>query len=350
MRRKHRTSTKVVALVIDDRPSSLESRMKLLEANGFEVVGAKSVAEAVQEFETTLVDIVVTDINLDPNKPREKGGIEFARRVRESDSGIPIVGYSAVFSEGDLTSEELGVFDTCITKGSSRARELMEHLTNWREMALSYRMRRQARSSQPDLPRVDDQRPVRSPDRPDPLPAVEPQLARPCDHLDLLRVDDPQLWLYSVNTWLAYNIAQRFFGRQHYVWCTPDFDAESKPNYEATVPPSSCPKEIYRLLKEAVRRGDRHSDKIRSNAAGILRGAELHRAAGDITADQYEEIKQIIEHAETADFRPLLYVIRRDLVEDMLVKVPVGQKAAPLAPEFVIERLPWFLFQVLEIY
>ena len=30
--------------------------------------------------------------------------------------------------------------------------------------------------------------------------------------------------LYSTNTWIAYMIAERFYRRHHYVWCTPYFD------------------------------------------------------------------------------------------------------------------------------
>src|ERR1700733_4219519 len=252
MRTKDKVGDEIVALVIDDRKSSLETRTRLLEAHGFEVIGTDSIETAIREFKTKSLDIVVTDICLDPDEPREKGGIEIARRIRELNKKIPIVGYSAVFSENDLSSSELKVFDTYLTKGSNSPRELLQHVTNWRALANSYRALRHTRAF---------------------------------EHLNLFRADDPQL-LYSVNTWLAYNISQRFFGGQHYVWCTPDYDAESKPSYTATVPPSSCPKEIYRLLREAVRRGDRHSDKIGANVAGILRGAELWKNAGNITVDQ----------------------------------------------------------------
>ncbi len=37
------------------------------------------------------------------------------------------------------------------------------------------------------------------------------------------------LILYSTNTWLAYKIAERFYGDMHYVWCAPFFDSESLP-------------------------------------------------------------------------------------------------------------------------
>jgi|GEM_PF-5439362 len=37
---------------------------------------------------------------------------------------------------------------------------------------------------------------------------------------------DPLL-LYSTNTWLTYVIGERFYRDEHYVWCTPDFDARA---------------------------------------------------------------------------------------------------------------------------
>ncbi|HKV91674.1 MAG TPA: response regulator [Candidatus Angelobacter sp.] len=317
MSKRDENADQIVALVVDDSAASLKTRTQLLQASGFTVFGATTFDTALRAVDEEPVDIIVTDINLDPKQPTDKSGIDFARRVRHLNQRIPIVGYSAFFAENELTPTELKVFDTYLPKGAVGIREIAQHISNWRVLAASYRILRKK-------------------------PSFDP--------LNLLRPPAPELLLYSANTWLAYNIAQRFFGGRHYVWCTPDFDAEAKPGYTATVPPSSSPKEIYRTLREAVRFNDRHNDKIKANIAGILRGAELWRKAGDITIDQYEEIKATIDRAQIAEFRPLLYVIRRDLVEHMLVQVPVDQKAATLAPEFIIERLPSFLFEVLQPY
>lgn len=35
------------------------------------------------------------------------------------------------------------------------------------------------------------------------------------------RMRTAPLVLYSTNTWLAYTVAERFYGGEHYVWCTP---------------------------------------------------------------------------------------------------------------------------------
>src|SRR5271168_3001621 len=112
--------------------------------------------------------------------------------------------------------------------------------------------------------------------------------------------------LYSANSWLSYVIAERYYHGEHYVWCTPAFDARSHFAQEWHVPPTSSPFEIYKSLSEEVRRGDRHSAKIAQNRIGIARGASVRRSAGMITEEQEKEITAIVDAAETGDFRPLI--------------------------------------------
>src|ERR1041385_9009649 len=82
MSRNDSTTDDIVALVIDDNPSSLEARTSLLQDNGFRVIGTESFDLALRAFHKTSVDIIVTDINLNTDQPRDKGGINFARRIR----------------------------------------------------------------------------------------------------------------------------------------------------------------------------------------------------------------------------------------------------------------------------
>lgn len=154
--------------------------------------------------------------------------------------------------------------------------------------------------------------------------------------------------LYSASTWLAYVIAERYYGGYHYVWCTPHFDPSSVPSINYTVPPSSSPAEIYRNLQEDVRRSDRHSAKIAANKAGILRGVEFKLAAGEITSEQASEIASIVDAAEPQDFKPLIFVVPFMLVEKLLQPVPVNQRAHPLSDEFIIDRLPREKFDVID--
>lgn len=163
-----------------------------------------------------------------------------------------------------------------------------------------------------------------------------------------LNMTDP-LILYSANSWLAYVIGERFYGGEHYVWCTPDFDARSLASVDQVVPPSSSPSEIYRGLYEDVRRGDRHSAKVKENNAGILRGAAAKRAAGVISDAEQKDILSILEQASGMDFRPLLYVIPFDRVRMIVEAAPVELRAHPLSREYIVARLPRADFDVLEL-
>lgn len=307
----------IVALVVDDDQGSLDHRMELLEACGFSAIGAATAEEAIRKFENTRVDIVVTDIRLSPGVGNDRSGVDLARAVRKRDPNVPIIGYSAAFSEVDLKAEEWDVFSRRFPKGSISPREILGFVTDWKMLAAQYCMLR---------PR------------------------RKYNHLELLRVSGKPLFLYSTNTLLAFRIGRDFFGDEHYVWCTPEVDSSSKSKYDATVPPSSSPMKLYHALAEAVRMGDLHCDKISANRQGILKGAQIRRACGDITSDQLTEIERIVHLAGLQDFEPLMYIIPIDKVAHLLKKVPVDQRAALFSSEYIIERLPRKCFEYLTFF
>ena len=154
--------------------------------------------------------------------------------------------------------------------------------------------------------------------------------------------------LYSASSWLAYIIAEQYYGRYHYIWCTPHFDPSSVASISYTVPPSSSPAEIYRNLREDVKLGDRHSAKIAANKAGILKGMEYKMTTGEITKEQASEIASIVDAAEPRDFKPLIFVVPFALVAKLIKPVPVNQRAHPLSIEFIIDRLPREKFDVID--
>jgi hypothetical protein len=157
------------------------------------------------------------------------------------------------------------------------------------------------------------------------------------------------LLLYSANTWLSYMIAERYYLGEHYVWCTPYFDPSQVSPRANAVPPTSSPAEIYRVLFEEVRRGDRHSSKIKENRIGILRGASIKKDQGVITDKQANDIGAIVERAETQDFRPLIYVMPYAVVCSQLSEVPVSDRAHPLSVEYIIDRLKHDQFDVIQL-
>jgi hypothetical protein len=167
--------------------------------------------------------------------------------------------------------------------------------------------------------------------------------------VQVLKVVPEPILLYSVNTWLAYAIAEQYYSGLHYVWCTPHFDPSGVPSINYAVPPSSSPVEVYRGLRQDVTNGDRHSAKISANKAGILRGVEARRTHGDITEGAAAEIVAILDAADIRDFRPILFVIPFSLVRDKIEPVPVSQRAHPLSAEFIIERLPRNCFDAIGV-
>jgi hypothetical protein len=155
--------------------------------------------------------------------------------------------------------------------------------------------------------------------------------------------------LYSVNTWLSYNITVRYYGGVHYVWCSPVFSIRNHPGFQATPPPTSCPSDIYHSLAEEVRRRDGHSSKIAENKSGLITGAQYKNSMGIITNGELRDIEEIIDAADFADFRPLLYLIPFVGVSHLLKEVPVNKRAHPLSQEYIIEELPTELFDAIEL-
>lgn len=156
------------------------------------------------------------------------------------------------------------------------------------------------------------------------------------------------LLLYSTNTWLAYAIAERFYGGVHYAWCSPVYGgATAQPH--VNIPPSSSPAEIYRLLLDETRRGERHSEFMRQKLEGVLKGARAKLEAGVIGPAQRDEIREMVERMHPREFRPVLYVIPYDRVRDWVREVPVHERAHPFSEEYRVEALPHDSFHMIEL-
>ncbi len=160
---------------------------------------------------------------------------------------------------------------------------------------------------------------------------------------------DP-LILYSTGTWLGFIINQRYYGGTHFVWCSPLFSSNSISPYHTATPPTSTPCDIYRTLLDEVKSRDRHSVKIQQNRVGIIRGASVKKNLGEITEDQEREIIAIVNAAEVADFKPIIYVIPFRGVAGILRNVPVTDRAHPLSEEYIIEDLQDSLFDVIDFF
>jgi hypothetical protein len=158
---------------------------------------------------------------------------------------------------------------------------------------------------------------------------------------------DPLL-LYSTNTWLAYAIAERYYGGVHYAWCSPVYDG-TKAASHFNIPPSSSPAELYRALLDEVERGERHSELMKRNRSGILAGLKAKVAAGVIHEARRQEIETILEDSHPREFRPVLFVMPFAAVRDRVVEASVRDRAHPMSIEYLVEQLPRDCFDMLEL-
>jgi hypothetical protein len=158
---------------------------------------------------------------------------------------------------------------------------------------------------------------------------------------------DPLL-LYSTNTWLAYAIAERYYGGVHFAWCSPVYDG-AKADAHVNIPPSSSPADIYRLLLDEVQRGEQHSSVLAGKLEGLRRGAEARLKEGVIGDAEFDQIRRTVETSPLNDFRPVLYLIPYDRVRGTVVEAPVEERAHPSSVEYKVNPLPRDCFDMLEL-
>jgi hypothetical protein len=114
------------------------------------------------------------------------------------------------------------------------------------------------------------------------------------------------------------------------------------------VGPSSNPAEIYRQLRLDIQNKDRHSYKITAQKASLTSLAIDWEASGLINSDNKDEIIFMLTNATFDDWRPLLYIIPRNLVAARLKVVPIHKRAS-FGDEFIVEDLQRDEFDVIEM-
>ena len=119
-------------LVVDDEPIVLKSCRRVLEAEGWEMISASSVAEALSILEGLTPDMMLIDVKMPVHD-----GMYLMRKVREKRPGIPIIvmsGYAtgetireakglgaAIFLPKPFTPDELADTLRSVAKSSSHA-------------------------------------------------------------------------------------------------------------------------------------------------------------------------------------------------------------------------------------
>ena len=157
--------------------------------------------------------------------------------------------------------------------------------------------------------------------------------------------------LYSTNTFIAHDIAMKYRGGKHFVWCCEYYDSRSAPALSAAgqIAPSSNPKRIYDTLHEEKEWEDGHSELIRNYRKTFKRLAKIWVDDKSITVEQSNEIIATIKSSSAKIWRPLLFVIPKAPIEaaGRLITVP-RQKRAAYGPELQIVDLMPHEFDVIE--
>ena len=127
-------------LVVDDEESMCKYLSILLKKEGYEVITANSGQEALQVFESTPLDLVMTDIQMP-----KMDGIQLLKGIKGMDPSIPVIIMTAYASEQSaIEAVNLGAF--CYLQKHSKNDEIKMFVRN--AMAL-----RQARSENTQLRR-----------------------------------------------------------------------------------------------------------------------------------------------------------------------------------------------------
>jgi CheY-like chemotaxis protein len=131
-----------LVLVVEDERTSVETRVELFEAKGFAAIAALSKKDAERELRACpSIDLLITDINLDPTGAWDDSGIDLARQVRQIRPQLPIIGYSGRVN--DLSDEDRALFQSFHLKGKE-----LDHINEWRDLAVEHRRSRSEATSQ----------------------------------------------------------------------------------------------------------------------------------------------------------------------------------------------------------
>jgi hypothetical protein len=149
--------------------------------------------------------------------------------------------------------------------------------------------------------------------------------------------------LYSAISRLAYYINETYYAGTHYVWCAPN-----RPN-DPVIPAnalSSDPWQLYRLYEAAVKSDEDHSDIIKNNRAGIIRGATARFAQNMITDEARNTIEELATTAKVTSFSPLFMVIPFEPISHLATQVGLQERASLFSQEYIVADLPRANFDV----
>jgi CheY-like chemotaxis protein len=133
-------------LVVEDNARALELRVDELLHAGCNPIAVQSHFDATRELTSSAsIDLVMTDIHLG-TLDGDQSGVDLARYIRRVHPGLPVIGYSAYFSDHEL-ADERSAFDAVWSKADLTAVDQM--IEDAVRRAIKYRSERKATSGQP---------------------------------------------------------------------------------------------------------------------------------------------------------------------------------------------------------
>ena len=134
---------KPLVLLVEDEPKERERRSELLQVAGFAAIAVGSAEEAEHELRGAPgIDLLVTDINLDPQSSRDRSGVVLAKKTSVLFPDLPVVAYSARVEQGDLSESDRSVFKDSILKGGFGIRQLKGKFDVWLKIAIQHHTQR----------------------------------------------------------------------------------------------------------------------------------------------------------------------------------------------------------------
>ena len=106
-------------LCVDDNDQSLSIRKVMLETRGYRVIACSDAQQALDEFQRSSVDLVLTDLVM-PNMD----GIELIRRVKELSPHTPTILFSGKIKVFERDTQA----DVFLPKGMYAPSELLERI------------------------------------------------------------------------------------------------------------------------------------------------------------------------------------------------------------------------------
>jgi hypothetical protein len=159
------------------------------------------------------------------------------------------------------------------------------------------------------------------------------------------------LYLYSTNPWYSHEVAEKYLGEKHFVWCADCYDPTTLSSVSATamIAPSSSPKGIFDKLYADTKQEEKHSDLIYRYKRTFRKLAATWLASGVVTLDQKNEIVATVNSVSWKIWRPLLYIIYRPPIDatSRLINVPIGSRAG-YGGEWKIVDLQVSEFEIIE--